>query len=546
VAQHEDELILGACRIDLDRLRIDRPGVTDELTPLEGRFLRRLAASPGRVVAQRDLLRDVWQYHESVHSRAVTLLVSRLRQKIEADPANPVLLRTVRGVGFVLEFPDDGGSVVDARERDVQAWDRDGDAAAAERLRASIPALEALAAGPPTREGVRARCALSAARRVLNRPTPTVELWDGVDELVPAAWRLALACEAARGLQLGGNGRAALDVLAPHLHSFPWSIADADLYVDAHVLATECALRAVDGAEAERHARLAVQGAERAGDPLLVSMALSQAAVAAWHTGELVRADRLFSEARPLMVARRGARLLAEHDANHATLWIEMARLTEAEQALARVVPWFEANAAPELTQARTNLASVWYQLGRFADAEHLLLTVLADGNADRRARGNALVRLATIHMERGSFESARAVLDEAQYLGERAQLPRVAAFATAYLGLIALIEGATAEADARLADAILRAGVDRAPWSVAFFQAWRGLAIYRLGGDAAPWMARAEAGWAGTPLAGGWPWRQAEPPAGPWSGHVRLSQLVVGRVTGGVGDRRAGRRPAG
>jgi DNA-binding response OmpR family regulator len=61
-----------------------------------------LMQQPGRVVGRETLLRQVWGYEYAEDLRTVDVHVQRLRGKNEADPANPNLLRTVRGFGYCL------------------------------------------------------------------------------------------------------------------------------------------------------------------------------------------------------------------------------------------------------------------------------------------------------------------------------------------------------------------------------------------------------------------------------------------------------------
>src|SRR5262245_30802731 len=68
------------------------------LTDREREMLRVLAAGPGETVPRAALAGD----GSSMNERAVDVLVNRLRRKIERDPANPVILQTVRGVGYRL------------------------------------------------------------------------------------------------------------------------------------------------------------------------------------------------------------------------------------------------------------------------------------------------------------------------------------------------------------------------------------------------------------------------------------------------------------
>jgi DNA-binding response OmpR family regulator len=72
------------------------------LTHREFEILRVLAARRSRVVFRDELFREVWGFLDTSTTRSVDRAVSRLRQKIEADPRTPRFLRTVHGDGYIL------------------------------------------------------------------------------------------------------------------------------------------------------------------------------------------------------------------------------------------------------------------------------------------------------------------------------------------------------------------------------------------------------------------------------------------------------------
>ena len=91
---------LGSLRIDPAGRTVTRDGAAIELTRTEFDLLVELARHAGQVVA-RDQLRDrVWGYDYLGDSRLVDVAIGRLRAKVEADPAEPQLILTVRGVGY--------------------------------------------------------------------------------------------------------------------------------------------------------------------------------------------------------------------------------------------------------------------------------------------------------------------------------------------------------------------------------------------------------------------------------------------------------------
>jgi DNA-binding response OmpR family regulator len=78
----------------------------DQMVPVtvtEYRLLCALADPPGRVFSRAHLLESVWEKGYFGDERIVDVHVRRLRTKIEADPANPELLVTVRGLGYRLD-----------------------------------------------------------------------------------------------------------------------------------------------------------------------------------------------------------------------------------------------------------------------------------------------------------------------------------------------------------------------------------------------------------------------------------------------------------
>lgn len=77
-----------------------------ELTSYEFALLRALAERPGRVLGREQLLELMHGSAEDAFDRSIDVHVSRLRHKLEEDPRSPRLLKTIRGVGYVLT-PDD-------------------------------------------------------------------------------------------------------------------------------------------------------------------------------------------------------------------------------------------------------------------------------------------------------------------------------------------------------------------------------------------------------------------------------------------------------
>jgi DNA-binding response OmpR family regulator len=93
---------LKAGNLELDRssCRVWLHGQEVQLTATEFRLLEFLMMRPGVVFSREQLLDSVWGHDRAVTDRTVDVYILRLRQKVESDPANPSLIRSVRGFGY--------------------------------------------------------------------------------------------------------------------------------------------------------------------------------------------------------------------------------------------------------------------------------------------------------------------------------------------------------------------------------------------------------------------------------------------------------------
>jgi two-component system response regulator MtrA len=99
-AEPPEVLPLGNLTIDIRAHAVRREGNEITLTHTEFLLLVELARRPGQVFTRELLLERVWGYDYLGDSRLVDVAVQRLRSKVEADPANPQLILTVRGAGY--------------------------------------------------------------------------------------------------------------------------------------------------------------------------------------------------------------------------------------------------------------------------------------------------------------------------------------------------------------------------------------------------------------------------------------------------------------
>ena len=96
-------LKFGELEVIPDEGVVRKAGTEVHLTKTEFRLLVELASSPGRVHSREHLLEKVWGYDYFGDGRLVDVHVRRLRTKVEADPAMPRHVVTVRGLGYKLQ-----------------------------------------------------------------------------------------------------------------------------------------------------------------------------------------------------------------------------------------------------------------------------------------------------------------------------------------------------------------------------------------------------------------------------------------------------------
>lgn len=93
--------VSGELSINTDSHQVFRSGQVIDLTQREYELLTFLASHPNKVYSRVDLMEQVWNYgYVGDDVRTVDVAVRRLREKIEADPANPTYILTRRGVGY--------------------------------------------------------------------------------------------------------------------------------------------------------------------------------------------------------------------------------------------------------------------------------------------------------------------------------------------------------------------------------------------------------------------------------------------------------------
>ncbi|REJ77487.1 MAG: DNA-binding response regulator [Acidobacteria bacterium] len=99
-SEGDDLLVINGKKIDFTNLELDDDGEITRLTLMEAKLLKHLADNAGNAVSRKEILEEVWDLHEDTDTRAIDNFIVRLRRHIEDDPSDPLVLETVRGVGY--------------------------------------------------------------------------------------------------------------------------------------------------------------------------------------------------------------------------------------------------------------------------------------------------------------------------------------------------------------------------------------------------------------------------------------------------------------
>lgn len=101
----DEDIIIGSIRIRPEFFEVYKEDELLELTLKEFELLLYLIERQGRVITREHMLNSVWNYEFAGDSRIVDVHISHLRDKLEENPKQPKLIKTVRGLGYKLERP---------------------------------------------------------------------------------------------------------------------------------------------------------------------------------------------------------------------------------------------------------------------------------------------------------------------------------------------------------------------------------------------------------------------------------------------------------
>jgi len=103
-ANGESIVVAGDVEIDLDKRLVTKAGEPVSLTRTEWMLLQHLASNAGRVMLNTELLSKVWGPEYIDDLQYLRVWISRLRSKLETDHTQPSVIKTLQGIGYLLDF----------------------------------------------------------------------------------------------------------------------------------------------------------------------------------------------------------------------------------------------------------------------------------------------------------------------------------------------------------------------------------------------------------------------------------------------------------
>lgn len=445
----EEVFRLGSCLVDLARAQVVwDDGAVHALTPMEVRLLAHLAAHRGRLFTSRQLLTDVWGYHERVRSRAASVAVNRLRQKIERDPSDPQWLLSRYGAGYALRAADDAGVASDVylaipahldgpdHRRQVVLLLEKAEPLA-RRLERAEPAHGAHIAALLCRLGTLVHDyepPLLACRRVVATAP------DGVRHLALAALYTYLR----RSTDWSGVVEEALAEVAA-LPSPPTH----EGHVALRVATVSLLFKAARADEAQALAESTLRQARLLGLRYHAGTLLTLLGGVANGRGEHAHARQLHLDALRQLRRPGFQRAIAVATHDLAIADYSAGDLAPAAEGLREAIGLLDALGAQHHANfARLNLAAILLCLGEDDEAyERATRTLEEVEDTEVHAEAFALHVQAQVHLLRLELSEAASLMQRAHHLASDSRLGIVTFHARRYLGVIALLSGETDEA---------------------------------------------------------------------------------------------------
>ena len=103
-AGHQTIILLDDIQVDTEKAIIKKKDTIINLSALEYKLLTLFIDHRGKLLTRDQLLDEIWNIAgDFVNDNTVTVYIKRLREKIENDPTNPKIIKTVRGLGYRMD-----------------------------------------------------------------------------------------------------------------------------------------------------------------------------------------------------------------------------------------------------------------------------------------------------------------------------------------------------------------------------------------------------------------------------------------------------------
>lgn len=103
-AQAETKVEIGSIEVMLNEAKVFKEKKEVVLTAMEYRLLLVFVKNRSKVLSRNQLLEGIWDVTgDFVNDNTLTVYIKRLREKLEDDPQNPTIIKTVRGMGYIME-----------------------------------------------------------------------------------------------------------------------------------------------------------------------------------------------------------------------------------------------------------------------------------------------------------------------------------------------------------------------------------------------------------------------------------------------------------
>lgn len=103
-AGHQTIILLDEIQVDIEKAIVKKKEKEINLSALEYKLLTLFIDHRGKLLTRDQLLDEIWNIAgDFVNDNTITVYIKRLREKIEDDPTNPKIIKTVRGLGYRMD-----------------------------------------------------------------------------------------------------------------------------------------------------------------------------------------------------------------------------------------------------------------------------------------------------------------------------------------------------------------------------------------------------------------------------------------------------------